>query len=843
MPAQIKPEELLSHMPGVAKWERTLSELHIAWRSIESMARVVCPTEAKTILPTVRATRDGFSNLEQELIANLVRECTEKCVQEIRFRASVIIDIVVRNLFERTADVGFLAMDQAICDFVLDEARDPRQLWPRLQEYRDKYTVYDEILILDRHGTVVAHLDTESPVTHSSDPLIAQTLASDSYVETFRKSDLRPGQDESLLYSRKIVHPRTGEPIGVLCLCFPLAVEMAGVFAGLREPRDRAVMLMLDSAGRVIASSDDEHVRKGATVPLALEGDYEVISFAGRDYFAKSCGAQGYQGYAGPGWFGHVMVPCDTAFRSYGDTAVAADAATMEGIMAYAESFCPPLHDVIRGAEHINVALRRVIWNGQVMCAGANADLLRLKAVLQEISQASVETGRVFHDSIDDLYATVLSSSLQNIQSVARLFIDIMDRNLYERANDCRWWALTPDLRMLLAEKIVNDAGRARITHILDGINSLYTAYVRLVVFDTHGMIVAASNLHHDEVEAVGLRLDEALVRKTLALRDTQAYCVSPFEPTWLYGGRPTYIYCAAIRHPLERSRVVGGIGIVFDAEPEFRNMLSAGLPQRAGAFAAFTDRQGKVIASTHADYPAGSSLTINGFSSGLANGSREGRIAIYNGQYTMVGRAVSSGYREYKNSGDYQNDVIALVCLPIGECVSVTADMHRAADTSLPVRRHTGRGQQDFAAFAIHDGKFALPASVIVEAVAADGMCHSAALKPPLAGMLNFTYGEDEKQVLLPVIDMHRLIRSGAGTRPAHAEIIVVRHEARLFGLCVSALIEVLDVSSDDIEPAVELGLQEEAYVRRMIKTDGHQSMIQVLDPARLARLVFGAT
>ncbi len=33
---------------------------------------------------------------------------------------------------------------------------------------------------------------------------------------------------------------------------------------------------------------------------------------------------------------------------------------------------------------------------------------------------------------------------------LAELIVDIMDRNLYERANDCRWWALTTDFRAIL---------------------------------------------------------------------------------------------------------------------------------------------------------------------------------------------------------------------------------------------------------------------------------------------------------------------------------------------------------------------------------------------------------
>ncbi|MEB0284817.1 hypothetical protein, partial [Sphingomonas sp. 10B4] len=62
--------------------------------------------------------------------------------------------------------------------------------------------------------------------------------------------------------------------------------------------------------------------------------------------------------------------------------------------------------------------------------------------------------------------------------------IDIMDRNLYERANDCRWWALTPDIQLLMADAFINgemgDDDTQVITRILESINALYTAYSRL---------------------------------------------------------------------------------------------------------------------------------------------------------------------------------------------------------------------------------------------------------------------------------------------------------------------------------------------------------------------------
>src|SRR5450830_750875 len=528
MQQPLQTAEFLRYMPAVAVCERSLRELNFAWRLIESTAKMVCPVEAKSILPTMKVTREGFNNLEQQLIANLVRQNISKSVQEIDFKAKVIIDIVVRNLFERTADVGFLAMDDAIRAFILDPQRQPGDIVERLRAYRDKYTVYDEILILDTEGRVLANLDANNDVLRSFDPLVAQTLKSDRYVETYAQSDLRNDQERqerALIYSHKIVDPANGNAIGVLCLCFPIAVEMKDVFDGLRKAGDRSVMLMLDDQGCVIASSDPEHIPAGRRVPLALDGEYQVVLYAGREYLARTCAARDYQGYGGPGWYGHVMIPCETAFRQQNtDVLSGYDAAVLNGVMSHAKSFCPPLHDVTIMAESINHSLRRVVWNGKIMSAGEDRDLLRLKAILQEISQTGDETNSIFKDSIQDLYATVVSSSMQDMQFVSRLMIDIMDRNLYERANDCRWWALTPDIRRIVADHRcgVHEHERARIAQILESINALYTAYARLVVFDADGTIIAASDPHGNGPDMAGRSMDDYLVRKTLQLADSQ---------------------------------------------------------------------------------------------------------------------------------------------------------------------------------------------------------------------------------------------------------------------------------------------------------------------------------
>ena len=700
--ARILVEAFIPYMRSVSRCEKQLENLNFTWGMIEATAKMNCPVEAKTILPTMEATREGFGKLEEQLIENLVQETIRKVVLEITSKAQVAVDIIIRNLYERTADVGFLATDNDIRHFIkarraaadVESAGQERSdILRRLQEYRDKYTVYDEIIILDLHGRVIAHLDHASPVVFSEDPLIAQTLATDGYVETFRATDLRPKLPRALIYSQRIEDEESGQAIGVLCLCFRFEDEVAGIFRNLKRKNDHSVMLLLDRQGGVIASSDEDHIPLGRKLDTVLKEEYRVVDIAGREYLAKTCPTRGYQGYTGLGWVGHAMIPVTSAFRvdpSQGGDTIAPD--LLAGVLANADTFCPALNDIANGAEQINLSLRRVVWNGQIMAAGKRGDLLKLKSILQQISETGDKTSLVFARSISELYETVISSSLQDAQSVARLMIDIMDRNLYERANDSRWWALTSDIRRIMAGGPPGASDIQSISNILEYINSLYTVYSRLFVYDLNGTIIAASNLHNDGLNLSGKRVDASWVNQVFSLPSTQHYCVSAFEKSWLYNGRPTYIYNAAIRHPNEPSKIIGGIGVVFDAEPQFRAMLDDSLPANKDCFALFADRQGRIIASTNDTLLPESKIAADAAFFKLGNNEGLSRVVRHGGRFWIVGATTSFGYREFKNSGDYSNDVVALVFVPVGDEKAV---LKRSTTTEATfVQNHTKNGQ-----------------------------------------------------------------------------------------------------------------------------------------------------
>jgi chemotaxis signal transduction protein len=251
-----------------------------------------------------------------------------------------------------------------------------------------------------------------------------------------------------------------------------------------------------------------------------------------------------------------------------------------------------------------------------------------------------------------------------------------MDRNLYERANDCRWWALTSRFREILASDNISQTDRDTMCGILAYINHLYTVYTNLFIYDSSGTIQAVSK--PDTRHLIGSKLSESWVTRTLNIHDTQQYCVSAFTPTNLYEDKHTYIYGASILAP-NSNQVCGGIGIVFDSEPQFEAMLKDALPKNkrgeiiAGCFGVFTDRKKCIISSTNQDLPIGSTLSINDHFFKLVNGEGCSDIIELDGRYYVVGARMSGGYREYKVSDNYNNDIVALVFVEIGEVGQVS--------------------------------------------------------------------------------------------------------------------------------------------------------------------------
>jgi len=804
-------------MSRVQSAERDLRELGLVWQMIESSAAISCPQEVATILPTLTTTRDSFGALRTHLTEQMVAESRAELGDELSAKAQCAIDILVRNLFERTADVGFLATDDVVRAFCAaapeQRAAGQAAMQRRLMEYQAKYSVYDDVILLAPDGRVLVRLDAGSGPQISSDPLVGEALAERAYVERFRASDLGRGAAPALLYAHRI-ESADGATVGVLVLRFRFEDEMQRIFAGVADERHGMALVLLDDAQQVVASNDTAHVPLGAKLPAVPTAEVTLTSFAGREYLAVACVSPGYQGYAGPRWRAQAMVSLLTAFRQRGQSDADTDTAALSLDNAQ-------LGAIARDADHINRNLRRVVWNGRLMAGGQAGDRARLKAVLGQVSQAGARTRDRVNLAIGDLYRTSLARARHQARELARLAADIMDRNLYERANDCRWWALSPVLQRLLAAP-ASEAGHGELCALLDHVNGLYTVYSRLVAFDAEGVIRAASR-GADAPSLVGTTIAPDWSDRLRSLSDSQQYAVSRFEATTLHEHGETYVYLAAVR---DGGRPVGGIAIVFNAAREFAAMLRDVIGERSGC-AAFVDTSGRVLAASEAAVAAGLATAADG----------PAALIEFDGQHYACARVPASGYREFKKSDGYDNQVGALVALRLGR---VERRRHSFSDVDLrtdPLAQPADA--LEVAVFQVGALRYALPATAVLEAISPRGLVRTPGGSGLAIGMLEVRSGAGA--VLVHALCARRLFGIDYPARATDGVVLVLRSPQQpdrpALGLRVDDVLSVLEVDRRRLNDAPD-GLRSYApCVAGLIDCQaGDDSvLVQLLDPATL--------
>jgi chemotaxis signal transduction protein len=415
----------------------------------------------------------------------------------------------------------------------------------------------------------------------------------------------------------------------------------------------------------------------------------------------------------------------------------------------------------------------------------------------------------------------------------------LLDRNLYERADDCRWWALTPELRVTMSGATMDDAARARLCEILKYINGLYTVYTRLFVYNVRGEIVASTLQGQDDPQALGMQIDATTLSRVCALASDQAYYVTPFESNALYDGAPTYVYHAAIRSSSGASQVVGGVGIVFHSAVELEAMLRGGMGSEASMSGFFTDRSGRIISSTDPSRPVGSMLELSADLQQLASGSSLSKVVEHDGQYAVLGCSASSGYREFKVQDGYQDDVLAIVFDPIGPVRESTVGAARSDLAIEPEAQDADH--QEYATFLADGVLYALPAAQVLEAISASRLTAMPVTgKNACVGLLDLRHqGAEAKPVW--VFDLNRLLQKTAVDRLGDAQILIVEQQGQRLGLMVDELHDVKEFSGRQVVPSPFYSEGGFSLVHQLIRANKGALLIQSLSVALLFQLSLG--
>lgn len=745
-------------MPRVQFRKQELRLVEVAWDNLSLLSSLSSLSSDVSSGADLGRARQDFAALSDEMMCGLEFEGLKNALDNLGSKAQVCIDIMVRNLFERTADIGFFATDAVIADYLSQPDSHTRsEMEARLREYAGKYSVYVDIFLFDMQGRLQASLKPHpelAEVTHAQDQAFLQAVQASraTYVEHYARhhfcADPDAAHTPTLLYAHQVEADR--KALGTLCLQFNLADEMPAIFNAIQggdAADDGVVLAVVNAEGGVIGSNDPLQAPIGWRFPRANQCGTSTVRHLGREYLMVVRDAHGFQGYAGPGWRGLAMLPLDMAFDdddAHGQTPLMAEVASSTDLLA------AELRNIPLQSAAIQATLERSVWNGllnvnRLESDGSQAqarDVTFSRTLLSEIGNTAHKTAQAFANSLQDLHSVVIRSSLRDVQGRASLAMQILDRNLYERANDCRWWALTPQFADTLRQGTV---GCAQASEVLAYINSLYTVYTSLVLFDAQGVVVAVSNRAH--AEQVGQPLAGEWVQQTLKLGNTQDYSVSAFAPSPFSGQSPTFVYAAAVReNPSGPSRVLGGIGVVWDAASQLPSILAdCGDGFSAHDLLAFVDASGHVVASH-------GKAALLPTPHAVAQCRSDERIVVLGGALYGVGADRGRGYREYRASDGYDHGLSCLVLRNLCPTRSSAPGLPSYRPSVQTCRAEAGYGVQ-MATFTVAGHWLGLPAVQVLQAAPDVTILRGGTSCPPFLGITQVGIKA------YPVIDLRSVI------------------------------------------------------------------------------------
>jgi Methyl-accepting chemotaxis protein (MCP) signalling domain len=269
---------------------------------------------------SIASTLDAELASEIEALERLTRLMTEQA-QGTRLvdLALNAIEIIDRNLYERTCDVRWWATDSAVVDCAADP-QEARQDYAceRLGVILDAYTVYLDLWLCDLNGRVIAngrpgkYNVIGADVSHEAWFRRARGLASgEEYAVADVAGQPRLGEAPVATYAASVREGARadGKPIGVLGIHFDWEPQARAIVTGVRlsdEERTRSRVLLVDGQYRVIAASDGQGVLS-EVIRLDTGGRPNGFYQGGRGEIVAFHATPGYETYRGLGWYGVIL--------------------------------------------------------------------------------------------------------------------------------------------------------------------------------------------------------------------------------------------------------------------------------------------------------------------------------------------------------------------------------------------------------------------------------------------------------------------------------------------------------------------------------------------------------
>ena len=273
----------------------------------------------------------------------------------------------------------------------------------------------------------------------------------------------------------------------------------------------------------------------------------------------------------------------------------------------YVKDLATAVDLAVREIRRVNDSTRSLALNAKIEAARAGVYGAAFRVVANELQGLSTRTTEVSNS-----LATVTNSKIQalisliggnilgtRLSDIARTNVDLIDRCLYERTCDVRWWATDSSLTAALASMDTSDISYAseRLGVILDA----YTVYHDLVLCDLKGNIIA--NGRPRMYRNVGSNVAGApWFQEAIHTRSGDEYGFQSAHTSSLVNGEPSLIYsCTVRRDGRADGPCLGVLAVVFNwsnlALPILRN-VPLSIEESSRTERLIVDASGQILAS-----------------------------------------------------------------------------------------------------------------------------------------------------------------------------------------------------------------------------------------------------
>lgn len=309
--------------------------------------------------------------------------------------------------------------------------------------------------------------------------------------------------------------------------------------------------------------------------------------------------------------------------------------------------------------EDITRRTKMLAMNALIEAARAGEAGRGFAVVANEVSDISKQVNVITHDlrteitrSVDHLTSTgrTLVQDMQGkrLADLSLNMVEIIDRNLYERSCDVRWWATDAAVVQCLQDP--STAAQRHASQRLGVILESYTVYLDLWIIGLDGTVISTGRPDRYP-HAVGTRVsDQAWFREALTTRNGGEFVVGDVSRVRALDDHIVATYATAIRQDGETNGAITGVlGIFFDWEPQAAAVVKGVRLDDADknrSRCLLVDKYHRVLASSDGRGTLLENLPLR------TNGAAMGHYHELNGR--LVAFALTPGYETYEGMGWY---------------------------------------------------------------------------------------------------------------------------------------------------------------------------------------------